>query len=103
MNCDDEYQAWLEARRSEAPTSGLTDRIMATVRVSVADSGIAARSEFVRRSAIQRALPYLVCSAAALILALRLYSFASIFVIAPSMAEIAMNEPVEEVSNVRNP
>lgn len=103
MNHDDEYQAWVETRRSEAPTNGLTDRIMSTVRESVADSRTAARSKLVRRSAIQRVFPSLVCSAAALILAVRLYNFVSIFVIAPSEAEIAMNEPVEEISDVHNP
>ena len=101
MNSDDEYQAWLDARRGESPPTGLTDRVMSAVRESAQPATSSSRVEPARKTAWQRAVPYLVCSAAALVLAVRLYSIASIFVVASPDADIAMLEPFEEISHER--
>lgn len=93
MNSDDEYQMWLDARRGESPPAEMTDQIMSAVRESVP------RMVSARTTAWQRAIPYLVCSAAALVLAVRLYSVASLFLVPSPDADIAMIEPVEEISN----
>ena len=103
MNADDEYQTWLNARRAESPSVDLTDRIMATVRGSAPQPTASPRSASARKTVLQRAVPYLVCSAAVLVLAVRLYSFVSVFVIASSETDIVMTEPVEEFPDVRKP
>lgn len=103
MNFDDDYQAWLDARRGESPPADLSDRIMAAVRESNSVSSTSERSEPAWETALQRTLPFLVCSAAALVLAVRLYSFVSVFVVAPSEIEFAMTEPVKELSDVSKP
>ena len=103
MNSDDEYRAWLDTKRGESPPTELTDRIMLAVRESVQQATTSSRIESARTTAWQRALPYLVCSAAALVLAVRLYSFVSVFVVAGSETEIAMTEPGEEFSDVNKP
>lgn len=101
MNSENDYQAWLDARRGDSSPADLSDRIMVAVRESNSLPKTSARS--VRATALQRAFPYLVCSAAALVLAVRLYSLMSVFVVASSEAEMAMTEPVEEVPDVRKP
>ncbi len=104
MNPDDEYQSWLNARRAESPPTDLSDRIMTIVRESSSLPTKAAMALAVQKTALQRAVPFFVCSAAALVLAVRLYSFVSVFfVVASSDTEIAMTEPVEEVSDVNKP
>lgn len=103
MNPDDEYQAWLNTRRGESPPTELTDRIMSAVRGSDYEATTSPQLEFARKTPWQRALPYLVCSAAALVLAVRLYSFVSVFVVVSSETEIAMTEPVEEFFDVNKP
>ena len=101
MNSDDEYQAWLDARRGESPPTGLTDRVMSAVQESPQQAKRSSRVESARKTAWQRAVPYLVCSAAALVLAVRLYSMVSVFVVASPDADIAMIESVEEISDER--
>ena len=103
MNSDDDYQAWLDARRGESTPSGLTDRIMSAVRKPDQEATSSSQPKPARKTAWQRAVPYLVCSAAALVLAVRLYSFVSVFVVVSSETEIAMTEPVEEFFDVNNP
>lgn len=99
MNSDNEYQAWLDARRGESPPTELTDRVMSAVRESAQPATTSLRVESARKTAWQRAVPYLVCSAAALVLTVRLYSIVSIFVVASPDADMAMIEPVEEISD----
>ena len=99
MNSDDEYRAWLDTKRGESPPTGLTDRIMLAVREVAPEATTSPQLESARKTAWQRAVPYLVCSAAALVLAVRLYSFVSVFVVAPSEADIVMTEPGEELSH----
>lgn len=103
MSFDDENRAWLDTKRGESPPAELTDRIMSAVRESVQQATTSSRTESARKTAWQRAVPYLVCSAAALVLAVRLYSFVSVFVVVSSETEIAMSEPVEEFSDVNKP
>ena len=103
MNSDDEYRAWLDARGGESPSVGMTDRIMSAVRESATQPTASLRTDSLSKTAWQRAVPYLVCSAAALVLAVRLYSFVSVFVVVGSETEIAMTEPVEEFSDVNKP
>lgn len=103
MNPDDEYQTWLAARRGESPPSGLTDQIMSAVRESDQQATTSLQPKSARKMAWQRAVQYLACSAAALVLAVRLYSFVSVFVVVSSETEIAVTEPVEEFSNVNKP
>lgn len=102
MNSDDEYQAWLSTRRAEPPRE-LTDRIMTAVSESRSRTTVAVARASGVKSSLRRIAPYLVCSAAALVLAVRLYSVVSLFVIAPSGTEIVMNELVEEPSDVNKP
>ena len=103
MNSDDEYRAWLETKRGESPPIELTDRIMLAVRGAAPKATTSPQLEFARKTAWQRAVPYLVFAAAAVVLAVRLYSFVSVFVVAGSETEIAMTEPVEELSDVNKP
>ena len=99
MNSEDEYQAWLNARRGESLPTGLTDRIMSAVRELDQQATRSSRAESAWKTAWQRAIPYLVCSAAALVLAVRLYSIVSLFLVASPDADIAMIEAVEESSH----
>ncbi len=103
MNSDDGYQAWLDARRGESPPTELADRIMLAVYEAVPETTTSLQLESARKTAWQRAIPYLVCSAAALVLVVRLYSFVSVFVVVSSETEIAMTEPVEEFFDVNKP
>lgn len=100
MNPDDEYQAWLNARRGESPPAEMADRIMSAVRASASQSVASPQPECARKSAWQRVVPYLVCSAAALVLAVRLYSIASLFLVASSDMDVVMTEPFEEIPHV---
>lgn len=103
MTTDDEYQRWLLARRTEPPPDGLADRIMAAVEESALQPIAASQSASMKKTALQRVLPYLACSVAALVLAVRVYSVMSLFVVASSESEIVMNEPIEELPDVRKP
>lgn len=103
MNSDDEYRAWLDTKRGESPPTELTDRIMLAVREVVPEATTSPRMESARKTAWQRAVPYLVCSVAMLVLAVRLYSFVSVFVVAPFEADIVMTEPVGEFFDVNKP
>lgn len=103
MKSDDEYQAWLNARRGESPPVGMADRIMLAVREVAPEATTSPQLESARMTAWRRTLPYLVCSAAALVFAVRLYSFLSVFVVVSSETEIAMTEPVEEFFDVNKP
>lgn len=93
MNRTDQYQAWLNARRGESPPVEMMDRIMSAVRDS------STRADSVQKSAWQRVVPYLICSAATVVLAVRLYSVVSLLVVASPDADVAMIEPVEEISD----
>ncbi len=99
MNPDDEYQAWLTARRSESPPTGLTDRIMSSVRELDPATTTSPPQERARKTAWQRAIPYLVLSAAALMLAVRLFSLVSPFVVPSSIADVTMIDPAKEDSH----
>ena len=99
MNSDDEYQAWLNVRRGESSPADLTDRIMSAVREAARQSETSPQPESAWKTAWQRAVPYLVCSAAAMVLAVRLYSVVSLVLVASPDADVAMIEPVEESSN----
>lgn len=103
MNSDDGYRAWLETKRGESPPIELTDRIMLAVREAAPKATTSPQLESARKMSWQRVLPYLVCSAAALVLAVRLYSFVSVFVVVSSETEIVMTEPGEEFSDVNKP
>ncbi|MFM9961932.1 MAG: hypothetical protein ACKV2Q_11990 [Planctomycetaceae bacterium] len=98
MNSDDEYQAWLNARRDESPPSGLTDRIMLSVRELAPAATTSPPRESARKTAWRRAIPYVVLSAAALMLAVRLFSLVSLFVVPSSIADVTMIEPAKENS-----
>lgn len=99
MNPDDQYQAWLDTRRGEAPSAELTDRIMSAVREASKSSMKSQPANELRKSAWQRAIPYLVCSAAALVLAVRIYSIVSLFVAPSPISDVAMIEPAKEISH----
>ncbi len=99
MNPDDQYQAWLDARRGESPPADLTDRIMSAVREASKSSMKSQPANELRKSAWQRAIPYLVCSAAALVLAVRIYSIVSLFVAPSPISDVAMIEPAKEISH----
>lgn len=99
MNSNDEYQAWLNTRRGESPPTGLTDRIMLSVRELPLEATTSPQLESARKTAWQRAIPYLVCSAAALMLAVRLFSMVSLFVVPSSIADVTMIEPAKEDSH----
>jgi hypothetical protein len=99
MNPDDEYQAWLNGRRSASPSEELTERIMSAVRESAMSRTSARSTEMTRSTIWQRAIPYLVCSAAALVLSVRIYSIVSLFVVASPIADVAMFESKQELSN----
>ena len=98
MNPDDEYQAWLNARRGESPSAELTDRIMSAVREASLASPILPPANDAPNAAWQRAIPYLVCSAAALVLAVRIYTILSLFLVPSSISDVAMIEPAKEIS-----
>ncbi len=76
---------------------------MAAVTESASQPIAAAQTASTKKTALQRVLPYLACSAAVLVLAVRLYSVVSLFVVASSESEIVMNEPIEELPDVRKP
>lgn len=76
---------------------------MAAVEESASQRMVASQSASMKKTALQRVLPYLACSAAVLVLAVRLYSVVSLFVVASSESEIVMNEPIEELPDVRQP
>ncbi len=98
MNPDDEYQAWLDARRGESPSAELTDRIMSAVREASMASTILPPTNVAPNTAWPRAIRYLVCSAAALVLAVRIYSIVSLFVSPSLIEDVAMIEPAKEIS-----
>ncbi len=96
MNPGDEFQAWLDARGGESAPAGMTDRIMSAVREAARQPTTSSQSESARKTAWPRAVPYLVFSAAALMLAVRLYSMVSLFVEASQVADVALMEPIKE-------
>lgn len=98
MSSDDEYQAWLNARRDVSPPTGLTERIMLSVRELAPEATISPLRESARKTAWQRAIPYVVLSAAALMLAVRVFSIVSLFVVPSSIADVTMIEPTKEDS-----
>ena len=98
MNPDDEYQAWLNARRGESPSAELTDRIISAVRETSLASTILPPANDAPNAAWQRAIPYLVCSAAALVLSVRIYTMLSLFLVPSSISDVAMIEPAKEIS-----
>lgn len=98
MISDDDYQAWLSARRGQSPPAELTDRIMSAVRESALNA-VASPPVSAPATIWQRVVPYLVCSAAAMLLAVRLYSVVSLFVVAAPIADVALVEPAKEVSH----
>ena len=98
MISDDDYQAWLSARRGQSPPAELTDRIMSAVRDSAADVVSFPPPVSAPTTVWQRVVPYLVCSAAAMLLAVRFYSVVSLFVVAAPIADVALVEPAKEVS-----
>lgn len=99
MNPDDEYQAWLDARRGDSPPTGLTDRIMLSVRDLALEVPTSPPQVTARKTAWQRAIPYLVLSAAALMLAVRLFSIVSPLVVPTSIADVTMIEAAKEDSH----
>ena len=99
MNPDDEFQAWLNARRGESPPADLTDRIMSAVREPKLPGGASPSRDMLPKTSWWRAFPYLVCSAAALLLTVRLYSIVSLFVVASPVADIALIESEKELSH----
>ena len=99
MNSDDQYQAWLDTRRGEVPSAELTDRIMSAVREVSTPSTMSQPVNELRKTAWQRAIPYLVCSAAALVLAVRICSIVSLFVAPSPISDVAMIEPAKEISH----
>jgi hypothetical protein len=101
MNSDDEYKLWLDARRSESPPTGLTDRIMLSVRNHAREATTSPPREHARETAWQRAIPYLVLSAAAFMLTVRVFSILSPLVVPSSIAEVSMIEQMEEDSDER--
>lgn len=95
MNSDDEYQAWLDARRGDTPLAGLTDRIMLTVRELAVDSTTSPPRATARKTAWQRAIPYVVLSAAALLLAVRIFSIVSPLMVPTSIADVTYDRTGE--------
>ncbi|MBC7821064.1 MAG: hypothetical protein IAG10_29615 [Planctomycetaceae bacterium] len=55
--------------------------------------------ESARKTAWQRAIPYLVLSAAAIMLAVRVFSIVSPLVVPSSIADVTMIEPAKEDSH----
>ena len=94
---EDEYQTWLNKRRGESPSAELTDRIMSAVR----EASTSQPTKPSPKTAWQRAIPYLVCSAAALVLAVRIYSILSLFLAPSAIADVAMIEPSKEIAHER--
>ena len=101
MNPDDDYQAWLNNRRGELPSAELTDRIMSAVREASMSPTASKPAEVPPKTAWQRAIPYLVCSAAALVLAVRIYSILCLFVSPSSIEDVAMLDPSKEIAHER--
>ena len=99
MNSEDEYQVWLDARRDESPPKELTDRIMLSVREPGPEAATSPLRESARRTAWQRAIPYLVLTAATIMLAVRVFSILSLFVVPSSIADVTMIEPAKEDSH----
>lgn len=99
MISDDDYQAWLNARRGQSLPAELADRIMSAVRDSAADAIASPPPVSAPATMWQRVVPYLVCSAAAMLLAMRFYSVVSVFVVAAPIADVAFLEPAKEVSH----
>ena len=99
MKSDDEYQLWLDARRSEVPPAGLTDRIMLSVRERDRETSTSRSAESARETVLQRAIPWLVLSAAAIVLTVRVLSIVSLLVVPSSIADVTMIEPLEEDSH----
>ncbi len=81
----------------------MADRIMSAVRASASQSVVSSQPESARKSAWQQVVPYLVCSAAALVLVVRLYSIASLFLVASPDVDVVMTEPLEEMPHVDQP
>ena len=101
MNPEDEYGAWLNARRGESQSDELTDRIMSAVHEASMSSTTLPSAPKLPKTTWQRAIPYLVCSAAALVLAVRIYSILSLFLVPSSIADVAMIEPSKEITHER--
>ena len=101
MNPEDEYQTWLNKRRGESPSTELTDRIMSAVREASMSSSTSQPAKQSPKTAWQPAIPYLVCSAAALVLAVRIYSILSLFLAPSAITDVAMIEPSKEIAHER--
>ena len=99
MISDDDYQAWLNARRGQSPPADLADRIMFAVRDSAADAVASPPPVSALAAMWRRVVPYLACSAAAMLLAVRLYSVVRLFVVAAPIEDVAFREPAKEVSH----
>lgn len=99
MNSDDEFQMWLNTQRGESPPTELTDRIMVSVREQALESVISPPRKPAHETVWQRSIPYLVLSAAAIVLTLRVFSIVSLLVVPTSIAEVTMIEPQEEDSH----
>ena len=96
MNPDDEYQKWLNAKRAEVPPAELVERIMSAVRAETISYAVSHAAIEPTPSVWRRAVPYMVCSAAAIVLAVRLYSTMSLFVMPSSIADVTMIESKQE-------
>lgn len=99
MSSDDEYRTWLETKRRESPPADLTNRIMSAVREPEIPGTASRSTDTSSKTVWQRVLPYLVCSAAALVLAVRLYSVVILFVEASPIADVAMIELEKELTH----
>jgi hypothetical protein len=99
MNSEDEYQLWIEARRTKTPPAALTDRIMLSVRERDREVSTTRSPESGRETVLQRAIPWLVLSAAAIVLTVRVFSIVSLLVVPSSIADVTMIEPLEEESH----
>lgn len=99
MNSDDEYQMWLDARRAESPPTELTERIMVSVREQAQEAVTSPPQVSAHKTVWQRSTPYLVLSAAAVMLAVRALSFVSPLVFPSSIADLTMTEELKEESH----
>lgn len=96
MTSEAEYQSWLKAKRAEVPPARMVEQIMAVVRDEVNSNATAHAAIEPRPSVWKRAVPYLVCSAAVVVLAVRLCSIVGLFVLPTSIADVALIESEQE-------
>jgi len=96
MNQDDDYEAWLNQRRTVQVPPGLTDRILAAVDPLAEQTRLVHRV-LLRASLLRRAGPFVLWTAASLIFMARVVALVGNLIYPSGHPEFAVDERIEEV------